>query len=77
MYKNIIYLSLVTFRSTVTCHTLRKLPIFDLTCGAKNFKMGIFFGKFEKYGRILPSEIVFMRITCCHFFQIVNISAPS
>ena len=42
MQKNIIYLSHVTFRSTVRCHILRKLPIFDLTRGVKNFKMGHF-----------------------------------
>ena len=77
IYKNLIYLSHVTFRSTVTCHILRKLSIFGLTRGVKNFKMRHFFGQFEKNGRMLPSEIAFMRATCGRFFEFVKISAPS
>ena len=77
MQEIIIYLSHVTFKSTVKCHILRKMPIFNLTCGVKNFKMGHFLGQFVKKGRMLPSEIAFMRATCGRFFEFVKISAPS
>ena len=77
MQKIIIYLSHVTFKSTVTCHILGELPLFDLTRGVKNFKLGHLYSKIEKSGRMLPSEIAFMRATCGRFFQFVNISAPS
>ena len=54
MQKIIIYLSHIRCRSTVTCHILRKLSIFHLTCGVTKFKMGNFFGQFEKDGDMLP-----------------------
>ena len=57
IYKNLIYLSHVTFRSTVTCHILRKLSIFGLTRGVKNFKMRHFFGQFEKNAACCPQKL--------------------
>ena len=54
-----------------------KMPLFNLTRGVKNFNIGHFFGQFEKNSQMLLSEIAFMRATCGHFFQFVNISAPS